>query len=127
MAVLLVGDPDQTRPAVAVMKSLNEMPLAITEVTSSGFEPQKNICDVVMVFFGPDEDFSLKLVQRESGCEPRPALFALLHEQSPTLTRRVLRAGADEVLFLPLLPVDLMRPLLKVSEALRRRRQISGS
>jgi pilus assembly protein CpaE len=127
LTVLLVGQPAQTGPAVALLSSLHEMPLTVGEVVPAEFESQKKIADVVMVFFGPDEDSPLKLVQKEAGCAPRPAVFALLHEQSPTLTRRVLRAGADEVLFLPLVPVEAIRPLLKVSETLRRRRQISGA
>ena len=127
MTVLMVGQPDQTRPAVGVINALNEMPVSVTEMTPGEFVPQKRVADVVMIFFGSDEDSSLKLVQREAECDPRPSIFAVLHEQSPTLTRRVLRAGADEVLFLPLLPVELVRPLLKVSESLRRHRQLSGA
>jgi pilus assembly protein CpaE len=42
------------------------------------------------------------------------------------LMRRVLRAGADEVLFLPLVQGDLMRTLLKVSEARRRSERRAG-
>jgi pilus assembly protein CpaE len=125
-AVLLVGEPDQTHPALAVLKALHEIPLTVSEASSAEFDSLKRAADVVMIFFGPDEDASLSLVHKESGCEPRPVIFALLHEQSATLTRRALRAGADEVLFLPLAPAEVVRPLLKVSEALRRRRQVSG-
>ena len=62
----------------------------------------------------------MSYLQKESERTPRPVLFALLSEESEALMRRVLRAGADEVLFGPLAQGDLMRPLLKVSEALRR-------
>jgi pilus assembly protein CpaE len=51
---------------------------------------------------------------------PRPVVFALVTERSAALMRRALRAGADEVLFMPLEPSDVTRALLKVTEAHRR-------
>ena len=72
--------------------------------------------DVSMVLFNGDEDKSLAYLQHHSSQNPRPALFGLLKERSPGLMKRVIRAGADELLFLPLDPGDLTRALLKVSE-----------
>ena len=51
---------------------------------------------------------------------PRPVVLALVTERSSALMRRALRAGADEVLFMPLDPSDVTRALLKVTEAQRR-------
>jgi pilus assembly protein CpaE len=51
---------------------------------------------------------------------PRPVVLALVTERSSALMRRALRAGADEVLFMPLVPSDVIRVLLKVTEAHRR-------
>ncbi|MGH7864057.1 MAG: AAA family ATPase [Candidatus Binataceae bacterium] len=76
--------------------------------------------DVTMVAFNGVEESSLKYVQAHAALSPRPVVFALLHERSPELMRRVLRAGADELLFLPLDPGDVTRALLKISEARRR-------
>ena len=73
--------------------------------------------DVSMVLFNGDEDKSLALpADRHPSQMPRPALFGLLKERSPGLMKRVIRAGADELLFLPLDHGDLTRALLKVSE-----------
>ena len=57
-----------------------------------------------MVLFNGDEDKSLAYLQHHSSQMPRPALFGLLKERSPGLMKRVIRAGADELLFLPLDP-----------------------
>jgi pilus assembly protein CpaE len=81
--------------------------------------------DVVMVVFNGDEEGSLNYLQEVGETEPRPAIFALLHERSPGLMKRVLRAGADELLFLPLDTGDATRALLKISES-RRREDQSG-
>ncbi len=72
--------------------------------------------DVSMVLFNGDEDKSLAYLQNHSSQTPRPALFGLLKERSPGLMKRVIRAGADELLFLPLDLGDLTRALLKISE-----------
>jgi pilus assembly protein CpaE len=79
--------------------------------------------DVVMVVFNGDEEESLNYLQGVGETEPRPAIFALLHERSPGLMKRVLRAGADELLFLPLDTGDATRALLKISESRRREDQ----
>jgi len=76
--------------------------------------------DVTMVVFNGNDELSLSYLNTRAGQEPRPALFALLHDRSPDLMKRVLRAGADELLFLPLDPGDATRALLKISETRRR-------
>ncbi len=76
--------------------------------------------DVTMVVFNGNDELSLSYLNTRAGQEPRPALFALLHDRSPELMKRVLRAGADELLFLPLDPGDATRALLKISETRRR-------
>src|SRR5260370_27057268 len=73
-----------------------------------------------MVVLQGNDELSLSYLNTRAGQEPRPALFALLHDRSPDLMKRVLRAGADELLFLPLDPGDATRALLKISETLRR-------
>jgi pilus assembly protein CpaE len=84
--------------------------------------------DVAMVLFNGDEDKSLAYLQNLSSKPERPALFGLLKERSPGLMKRVIRAGADELLFLPLEPGDLTRALLKISETrVRAARHDGGS
>ena len=62
----------------------------------------------------------------QAGKNPRPALFALVHERSSVLMRRILRAGADELLFMPLDQGDVTRALLKISETRRRAERRAG-
>src|ERR1700685_2343878 len=76
--------------------------------------------DVAMVVFNGNDELSLSYLNSRAVQEPRPALFALLHDRSPELMKLVLRAGADELLFLPLDPGDATRALLKISETRRR-------
>src|SRR6267154_5791653 len=83
--------------------------------------------DVTMVLFnGGNEEASLNFLQAQAETSPRPVLFALVHERSPVLMRRILRAGADELLFLPLDAGDATRALLKISET-RRREEVHGT
>jgi pilus assembly protein CpaE len=121
LSVLLVGREElQMEQAREVLRSLSDPALVIGEVQPAEAAALSAEADVAMILFGADEEDALGYLRKESERTPRPALFALLSEQSEALMRRVLRAGADEVLFLPLKQGDLLRPLLKVSEARRR-------
>ena len=105
--VLLVGEAEDHRSEVkAALAALGDPALEITETvpggggTNGGPPP-----DVTMVLFnGGNEEASLNFLQAQAETSPRPVLFALVHERSPVLMRRILRAGADELLFLPLDP-----------------------
>ena len=103
------------RTVLASLQGLPEPPLDITEKSPDGHDAAGNgngngngkshvpvKPDVVMVVFNGDEEESLNYLQGVGEKEPRPAIFALLQERSPGLMKRVLRAGADELLFLPL-------------------------
>lgn len=108
------------------LRALAEPRLVLAQAPPAGDEALSAQADVAMVIFGENEEEGLNYLLTESEREPRPVLFALLQGQSEALMRRVLRAGADEVLFAPLAQGDLMRPLLKVSEALRRTERRAG-
>lgn len=82
--------------------------------------------DVAMVVFNGNEEESLNYLEHAAAQSERPILFAVLHERSSTLMKRVLRAGADELLFLPLEPNDLTLALLKISESRRREERHDG-
>lgn len=130
IGILLVGDAEDRRAEVrAALTSLGDPPLEIFETTpeashTNGGPPP----DVTMVLFnGGNEEASLAFLQSQSEHDPRPILFALVQEKSPVLMRRILRAGADELLFLPLDVGDAARALLKISETRRRaERQMGG-
>ena len=127
LSVLLVGrEEGPMAQAREALRALAEPRLVLAQAPPAGDEALSARADVAMVIFGENEEEGLNYLLTESEREPRPVLFALLQGQSEALMRRVLRAGADEVLFAPLAQGDLMRPLLKVSEALRRTEQRAG-
>ena len=135
LRVLLVAPEAHRAEVLASLQGLPEPPLEITEKSPDALGASGNgngkgssngnghgAPDVVMVVFDGDEEESLNYLQGVGETEPRPAIFALLRERSPGLMKRVLRAGADELLFLPLDTGDATRALLKISESRRRRR-----
>lgn len=129
LRVLLVGEAEDRRTEVRLaLAALGDPALEIIEAApgangaNGGPSP-----DVTMVLFnGGNEEASLSHLQAQSDVPNRPVLFALLQERSPVLMRRVLRAGADELLFLPLDPGDATRALLKISETRRRAEREAG-
>jgi pilus assembly protein CpaE len=129
LRVMLVGEAEDRRTEVKVaLAALGDPPLDIIEVApGAGGVNGGPPVDVTMVLFnGGNEEASLNFLQAQSEAAPRPVLFALVHERSPVLMRRILRAGADELLFLPLDDGDATRALLKISETRRRAERESG-
>jgi pilus assembly protein CpaE len=117
----LVGQSDEHRTEVRdALAALGDPVLNIEEVEPDPDATPAAAVDVTMVLFNGNDELSLSYLNTRAGQEPRPVLFALLHDRSPDLMKRVLRAGADELLFLPLDPGDATRALLKISESRRR-------
>jgi pilus assembly protein CpaE len=124
--VLVVSCRDaRVEQAQEVLRKIEEPALEVA-VAELGEQRLGTQADVEMVLVGDDEQAALNFLHQEAGETPRPALFALLAERSQASIRRALRAGADEVLFLPLAQEDLMRPLLKLSETRRRSARRAG-
>ncbi len=108
---------------VEVLTKLTEPEIEVRQLDlDAGIEGEP--AQVMMVVFGDDEEAPLALLQETSGRTVRPTAFAVLPKRSPSLLRRALRAGADEILFLPLEADDAARALFKISEA--RRRNLRG-
>ena len=128
LRVRLVGDADNSRADVrSALGALGDPPLELLEADPHANGEDAADPDVVMVLFnGGNEDESLAYLQAQAEKTPRPALFALVHERSPVLMRRILRAGADELLFLPIDQGDATRALLKISETRRRAERRAG-
>ena len=130
LRVLLVGEEEARRAEIKrALAALADPQLEVLEASprasanGDGGAP----ADVEMVMFGgSNEDLALEYLHSQAAQSPRPILFALLPERAPNLMRRVLRAGADELLFLPLDPGDAIRALLKISEARRRAERQAG-
>jgi pilus assembly protein CpaE len=130
LRVLLVGEADDRRKEVkAALAGVGDPSLDMFEAAPGAPSPTNGgqPPDVTMVLFnGTNEEASLNFLQSQSEINPRPVLFALLQERSPVLMRRILRAGADELLFLPLDIGDATRALLKISETRRRAERQAG-
>jgi pilus assembly protein CpaE len=130
LRVLLVGEAEDRRTEVkTALDALGDPPLEIIEAAPGASSPTNGgpPADVTMVLFnGGNEEASLNYLQQQSEGSPRPILFALVHERSPVLMRRILRAGADELLFLPMDAGDATRALLKISETRRRAERQAG-
>jgi pilus assembly protein CpaE len=132
LRVLLVGEEEARRAEIkAALESLGgDPPLEIVAVTPEAANPESTNGiqppDVTMVLFNGNEERSLSYLQKQAERSPRPALFALVREKSSGLMRQILRAGADELLFLPLEPEDATRALLKISESRRREEREQG-
>ena len=123
LKVVVVGQDTKQRAEIrSTLAELGEPELEVAEAA-----PQLAVAlngsggtEVAMVMLEGAEESALEYLQSQSQSNPRPALFALLRDRSTSLMRRALRAGADEVLFLPLDHGDATRALLKISEARRR-------
>jgi pilus assembly protein CpaE len=131
LSVRLIGETEERRAEVRnVIGAIDDPPLDISEgppeVEAHNGDGPLVTPDVVMVIFNGNEEASLTFLQAQADSSPRPALFAILGERSPGLMRRVLRAGADELLFMPLVQEDVVRALLKISEARRRAERHQG-
>jgi pilus assembly protein CpaE len=121
LSLLLVGcEEARIEQARGVLREVSEPLLEVVVARPAEAARLGAEADVEMILFDADEQEALDYLQKEAERTPRPALFALLSEQSQALMRQALRAGADEVLFVPLAQRDLLRPLLKISETLRR-------
>lgn len=130
LRVLLVGEAEDRRLEVkTALAALGDPPLEIIEAVPGASNPNNGgpPPDVTMVLFnGGNEEASLNYLQSQSEGSIRPVLFALVQERSPVLMRRILRAGADELLFLPLDAGDATRALLKISETRRKAERQTG-
>jgi len=123
LKVVVVGQDTRQRAEIcSALAELGEPELEVAEAA-----PQLAVAlngsggvEVAMVVLEGGEESALEYLQGQAQLNPHPALFALLHDRSTGLMRRALRAGADEVLFLPLDHGDATRALLKISEARRR-------
>lgn len=121
MKVMLVGEPGESRDQLkAVLTALTEPQLALIEgEAATAANLSENVGtppDATLVMVNGNEDAALGFLQSQAQHSPRPTLLALLSARSPGLMKRALRAGADEILFMPLDPGEATRALLKVSE-----------
>lgn len=138
--VRLLGPEDDQRAQVrAVLDAVSDPKLDITEKvipqhaddkTNGNGQPNQprdeRAPDVVIVMLNQTEEAPFTCLRQHADSLPRPAVFAVLPERSPTLMHDAIRAGADELLFAPVESGDAMRALIKVAEARQRTERSSG-
>jgi len=117
--VLVIASQPDLDEICSVLNGLKEPHLEVSqsEIGASSAAASDRI-DVVMFVCGKDRPRPAPPAVTAHGGNP-PVRIGLMHERSPQAIREALRAGADEVLFLPLDHGDLARALLKLSEIRR--------
>ncbi len=131
MKVMLVGDAGEQRAQLkTVLAALAEPELEIVEgeaaTVANLSENAVSPPDAIMVMVDGNEEAALGYLQDQALHTPRPTLLAVLTARAAGLMKRALRAGADEILFMPLDPGEATRALLKISEARWRTERRAG-
>jgi pilus assembly protein CpaE len=117
LRVLLISPQPQGGEIRAALAAVTEPHLEIREAQAGApLQRSNDGADVVMFVF--DREHKAQTFPAVIGVRDGvpPVRIALMHERSSHAIREALRAGADEVLFLPLDQGDLARALLKISE-----------
>jgi pilus assembly protein CpaE len=114
--VLLFADHEERGEIRKALDATEEPQLEIREAAAD-FKPERtrDPIDVVMFAFA-GEHHPAHIPAPGADLGKTPVRIALMNERSPGAVRAALRAGADEVLFLPLDQVEVARALLKISE-----------
>jgi pilus assembly protein CpaE len=115
LRVLLFADPDNGAQIRAALEATEE-PLDIHDADIAARpEQMRQSTDVVMFVFSSDRH-PARIPAPGAEFGKTPVRIALMKERAPQAVRAALRAGADEVLFLPVDQGELARALLKISE-----------
>jgi len=122
LRIHLAGGEDSNRSEVkSLLDSLDDPTVEVSEgLPAHSAGNNDGPAEIVAIVIDSHEQNSLEEIQRLAAQSPPPVLLALVKERSSALMRRALRAGADDVLFLPLDRSDITRALLKVTENSRR-------
>lgn len=123
LRVYLAGEePERRVAALAALREIEGPPLIFSEGDfHAASDAAAAAPDVVMALFGANEAEPLGYLEACAQRDPRPLLVAVLEDRSPALMRRVLHAGADELLFTPLAADAVTRLLMTVREGRWRR------
>jgi pilus assembly protein CpaE len=119
LRVLVLGDEPAARQelcdtlAQSSLQLIQEQgPLIGAPASTSGES------DAILVLAAGHANETLEFLQRQGGVSPKPLVVVITPELELGAIRRLLRAGADEILFTAMLP-DLTKTLLKASERRR--------
>jgi pilus assembly protein CpaE len=129
LRVQIVGESETARLQVKqILAETGELALEVMELTPAEAElgQAAGAPDLAMVIFEENEAAPLAYLQAQAARAERPWLCGVLPEANVPSMRRALRAGADDLMFMPLKASDITRALLKISEARRKARLSRG-
>jgi pilus assembly protein CpaE len=119
LKIVVAGGNDAERTAVrTALAEITEPKLEIADAAASPAASSANGAgtEVVMTVLGDEPEGWPTQLKDWAGREPRPPLVALISRHSAETVRMALRAGAEEVLVLPVDSNELTRCLVKISE-----------
>jgi pilus assembly protein CpaE len=119
LKIVVAGGNDAERAAVrTALAEITEPKLEIADASASPPASTANGAgtEVVMTVLGDEPEGWTTQLKDWAGREPRPPLVALISSHSAEAVRMALRAGAEEVLVLPVDSNQLARCLVKISE-----------
>ncbi len=119
LKIVVAGGNDAERAAVrTALAEITEPKLEIADPSASPCASSANGAgtEVVMTVLGNEPEGWTTQLKDWAGREPRPPLVALISSHSAETVRMALRAGAEEVLVLPVDSNELTRCLVKISE-----------
>jgi pilus assembly protein CpaE len=114
LLVELVGEQGQSRASIKRLFDRLNRPVEIAEVDPASETAERGDSDLSMVIFGSNEAASIKYLQDQATKARHGSTVAILPSHSSAAMRRVLQAGADDVLFQPLNADDLKRLMARV-------------
>jgi pilus assembly protein CpaE len=119
LKIVVAGGNDAERAAVrTALAEITEPKLEIADPSASPSASSANGAgtEVMMTVLGNEPEGWTTQLKDWAGREPRPPLVALISSHSAESVRMALRAGAEEVLVLPVDSNELTRCLVKISE-----------
>jgi pilus assembly protein CpaE len=112
------GSPAQRATLRESLAALTEPKMQIGEISAPGqAPPQSDAARILMIILDDDPDLWEEELRPWIGSGGWFQVTAVTAKRTPEAVRSALRAGANEVLFMPLDPLDLARSLLKISES----------
>jgi len=121
LTISVVGSNGEARRAVTdALRQVREPELVVTETTPDQvLSPVNAGVDVIMTLLDPTGPLSFEALEQTARAATKSKVLAIVEDGTPDTIRSALRAGAHEVLFLPLNVLDVSRALLKIDEARR--------
>ncbi len=99
LLVEIVGEQGQGRASIKRLFARLNPPVEIAEVDPASETTEHGESDLSMVIFGSNEAASIKYLQDQASKAHHGSTVAILPSHSSAAMRRVMQAGADDVLF----------------------------